>query len=64
MNSDIMHRLMDSHMLLTSTTCRWPMGDPHEPGFRFCMEAHAPGRTYCPEHHVAAFGKSRPKPLA
>ena len=64
MTSDILDRLAESLLQLTPTTCRWPIGDPRQPGFHFCLAHHAPSRTYCPEHHAMAFGKSRPKPLA
>ncbi|WP_240233595.1 GcrA family cell cycle regulator [Devosia lacusdianchii] len=36
---------------LTDRTCRWPFGDPGEPGFGFCgcrKSRHA--GPYCPEH--------------
>jgi GcrA cell cycle regulator len=56
-----MHDLMDSLLLLTPTTCRWPIGDPQEPGFRFCMTKHLPGSPYCPEHYARAFSRSRSK---
>lgn len=38
---------------LTSETCRWPVGDPRQPGFFFCGAA-AKG-TYC-EHHIRRAG--------
>jgi GcrA cell cycle regulator len=46
-------------MALTARTCRWPIGDPKEPGFRFCMvEKPADGRPYCEEHHALAWRRA------
>lgn len=36
---------------LTDNTCRWPVGDPREPGFFFCG-ADSGGFTYCPKHQA------------
>jgi GcrA cell cycle regulator len=36
---------------LKANDCRWPIGDPREPGFGFCGGAKAPGLPYC-EHHA------------
>lgn len=35
--------------------CRYPIGDPREPGFHFCEAAKKPGSSYCPEHHAACW---------
>ena len=35
---------------LTSTTCRWPFGDPTEPGFHYCGELSQPNGPYCDKH--------------
>jgi GcrA cell cycle regulator len=40
---------------LTGTTCRWPIGDPREPGFGFCGRPHVPGLPYCEYHARRAF---------
>ena len=32
--------------------CRWPIGDPKQPGFAFCGHEQHPGSSYCPAHHV------------
>ncbi len=37
-------------MQLSATRCRWPYGDPKEPGFRYCGGAKEPERSYCPAH--------------
>lgn len=39
---------------LTSTSCRWPIGDPQRKDFCFCG-APAPERPYCAEHTKRAF---------
>ena len=34
--------------------CRWPIGEPNDPAFRFCTEAvQNEGKPYCPEHRRA-----------
>lgn len=34
--------------------CCYAMGEPDEPGFRFCAEPSEPGRPYCIRHgHLA-----------
>jgi GcrA cell cycle regulator len=42
--------------------CRWPYGDPGEPGFFFCADPNASlsaGRPYCAEHADKARGGTR-----
>ncbi|PZP56146.1 MAG: gcrA cell cycle regulator family protein [Micavibrio aeruginosavorus] len=40
---------------LRESTCRWPIGDPKQEGFKFCgCNAH-PGMTYCDNHTRLAF---------
>lgn len=38
--------------------CRWPIGDPGAPSFRFCCASTRPGRSYCAGHEALA--SSRP----
>ncbi|MCB1557068.1 MAG: gcrA cell cycle regulator family protein [Alphaproteobacteria bacterium] len=48
---------------LTPRMCRWPMGDPKNPDFRFCGCTAAPGLSYCDEHAKMAYqtsGRTRP----
>lgn len=40
---------------LTDKMCRWPIGHPGDPDFRFCGEARIPTRPYCGEHCVQAY---------
>jgi GcrA cell cycle regulator len=40
---------------LTSATCRWPMGEPDEPGFHFCGSAPRDGKPYCGFHCGIAY---------
>lgn len=42
-----------------SQTCRWPIGEPRTPEFRFCEEEPAPDKPYCPEHAAIAYVKPR-----
>lgn len=41
---------------LTSTCCRWPLGDVRTPEFRFCAAPKEPERAYCPTHARMAVG--------
>lgn len=40
---------------LTADDCRWPIGDPREPGFYFCDQRAAPGLPYCEGHCRQAY---------
>lgn len=40
---------------LSANTCRWPIGDPREPGFHFCGKPTADGKPYCSEHAAIAY---------
>ena len=40
---------------LTERMCRWPIGDPREPGFRFCGKSAMHGQPYCAEHAALAY---------
>jgi GcrA cell cycle regulator len=41
---------------LTQDACRWPLGDPREPSFRYCGQMAIDGKSYCAKH----FQISRP----
>lgn len=43
---------------LTSHTCKWPYGDPKQPGFGFCGHAVEPGSPYCAAHAAASVGRA------
>jgi len=40
---------------LGSDGCKWPHGDPGEPGFHFCGVRRQPGRPYCAGHLKTAY---------
>ena len=39
--------------------CRWPLGDPKQPGFGFCGAHQAPGLSFCDRHARLAFKPAR-----
>ncbi|MGB1026659.1 MAG: GcrA family cell cycle regulator, partial [Rhodospirillaceae bacterium] len=43
---------------LGANSCRWPIGDPKEPGFHFCGKMAIPGKPYCGEHCAIAYVSS------
>ena len=46
---------------LTIDTCRWPFGDPVEPGFHYCGELPLIGRPYCDKHNSKSYTAHRSK---
>ena len=40
---------------LTSTSCRWPIGDPKDEDFHFCGKEALPDKPYCAEHAEIAY---------
>lgn len=38
-------------MQLTERTCKWPLGDPRLPTFRYCGCQVEEGKRYCSYHH-------------
>jgi GcrA cell cycle regulator len=40
---------------LTERMCKWPIGDPATPGFRFCGKPSATGQSYCEGHMAMAY---------
>lgn len=40
---------------LTERMCRWPIGDPKQPGFRFCGRHTVQELPYCAEHAAMAY---------
>jgi GcrA cell cycle regulator len=46
-------------MALGPCSCRWPIGDPKAPGFRFCYARRSGGSPYCDAHGAVAFSALR-----
>jgi GcrA cell cycle regulator len=46
---------------LEQSDCRWPIGEPRQPDFRFCAERSLEGRPYCALHWSMAFQPPRPR---
>jgi len=46
-------------MDLREAMCRWPLGDPSTPEFRFCGTKSGPGQTYCGPHARIAYQPSQ-----
>jgi len=42
-------------MELREGMCRWPLGDPTTPAFRFCGARASEGLPYCPHHAQIAY---------
>jgi GcrA cell cycle regulator len=52
-----------SFMELSRDTCRWPIGDPEEPGFHFCGAPPDGDHVYCAHHRrVAHAPEDMPEP--
>lgn len=45
---------------LRETTCRFPIGDPTMPEFRFCGAPSPIGRPYCDHHHRVVYVRHAP----
>ena len=48
-------------LTLTSRTCKWPFGDPAQPGFHYCGQPPQAGRPYCDEHDRMSYQATRRK---
>lgn len=46
---------------LTERMCKWPIGHPGEPDFRFCGKPAEPGMPYCLEHCGEAYQAQQPR---
>ncbi len=44
-------------LALSDHACRWPSGDPAEPGFAFCGARAAGRSSYCAHHKARAFDR-------
>ena len=55
-------------MMLTSDTCKWPIGDPATSNFHYCGRLPQNGRPYCSTHnsmsHQSARRKNQPENAA
>lgn len=54
---DMFHGVADVVSLesLSTSDCRWPIGDPRKPNFGFCGAPIAEGSCYCTQHHAIAY---------
>ncbi len=43
----------------SARACCWPIGEPGQPGFRFCTSEAITGKPYCLEHASVAYVKAR-----
>lgn len=48
---------IDGHpvMRLKESSCRWPLGDPQKPDFRFCCADRLGAYPYCAEHAAMSY---------
>lgn len=46
-------------LTLSDRVCKWPIGDPSQPGFRFCGHKPKPGSPYCEAHAQLAYQPSK-----
>lgn len=46
---------------LTESMCKWPIGHPGEPNFRFCGKPSQPGFPYCAAHCIEAYQVQQPR---
>jgi GcrA cell cycle regulator len=42
-------------LTLTNKLCKWPIGDPAKPGFKFCGRGSTDSSPYCKEHAAQAY---------
>lgn len=52
--ADDVARIFDVQQL-QDTHCRWPVGEPEQPGFGFCGCTKVPGLPYCRDHAARAY---------
>lgn len=52
-----------SLLALGADRCKWPLGDPLQPGFGFCGDQVQAGKPYCAQHHAAAYLPAPLKPI-
>jgi GcrA cell cycle regulator len=49
--------------VLSDRTCKWPIGDPAEPGFHYCGHPPELGRPYCDVHDKRSYQPMRKRAL-
>lgn len=54
----------DPVLLLGAHHCKWPIGDPQAPDFRFCTMLTVEGEVYCFDHCERAYPNWREKQRA
>ncbi|VAV89901.1 GcrA cell cycle regulator [hydrothermal vent metagenome] len=42
-------------LTLTNKLCKWPIGDPAKPGFKFCGRGSTESSPYCQDHAAQAY---------
>jgi GcrA cell cycle regulator len=48
-------------LTLTSSTCKWPFGDPTSSDFHYCGQPPQVGRPYCDTHDRMSYQSSQRK---
>jgi GcrA cell cycle regulator len=54
--------LVSTETLHPTLMCKWPIGDPLEPGFHFCGNSPMFGRPYCECHAKVAYQPAHTRP--
>jgi len=49
-----------STILLKTSQCRWPIGNPGDPNFHYCTNTSQERGSYCAVHHEASRSKVVP----
>jgi GcrA cell cycle regulator len=44
---------------LSNYPCKWPIGHPNDPDFKFCSERSVVGKPYCVAHCTMAYVKPK-----
>ncbi len=44
-----------------NAACKWPIGHPGDPGFRFCGDPALVGKPYCQDHYLKAYIQGKPR---
>lgn len=49
------HEIGGAVLGLQANACKWPIGEPREPDFKFCCKAAVAREVYCEEHCWRAY---------